>query len=203
VNINQTVNITGIKLFNPIVDYSSLFNDQCNSVSITISPSNGQITINVNNAMAGKVYTIAITYDATSVLGYSFNSLLGFKGISYPSPLFTFETLVDQNLVPNSQVTLPLIQKNWIEGDENESYEIKIHGYPNPSLDAFRVYIESDDLNTPGTLKVMNVYGQVIEEFKNVKPGEVKVFGKNYMKGAYIITFKQGNKFGKTRLIRQ
>ena len=202
-NINQTVNITGIKLFNPIVDYSNLFNDQCNSVSITISPSNGQITINVNNAMAGNVYTIAVTYDATSVLGYSLNSLLGFKGIAYPTALYTFETLIDQKQVSNSLATLALIPKNWDEDDENEDCEIKIHGYPNPSLDAFHVHIESDDLNTPGTLKVMNVYGQVIEEFKNVKPGEVKVFGKNYMKGGYIITFKQGNKFGKTRLIRQ
>jgi hypothetical protein len=69
---------------------------------------------------------------------------------------------------------------------------LKLNAYPNPTSHYFNVMVEGGVPQTEGVLRVMNMLGQLIEERKQVEPGQLIQLGHQYINGMYLIEYKQG-----------
>ena len=69
---------------------------------------------------------------------------------------------------------------------------LKLKAYPNPTSHYFNVVVEGGAQQTDGMLRVMNMVGQLIEEKKQVKPGQLIQIGHQYINGMYLIEYTQG-----------
>ena len=52
--------------------------------------------------------------------------------------------------------------------------------------------VEGGSPQTEGVLRVMNMLGQLIEERKQVEPGQLIQLGHDYINGMYLIEYTQG-----------
>jgi hypothetical protein len=70
---------------------------------------------------------------------------------------------------------------------------ISLKAYPNPTSHYFNVVVEGGAQQTEGVLRVMNMVGQLIEEKKQVKPGQLIQLGHQFINGMYLIEYTQGS----------
>jgi hypothetical protein len=70
---------------------------------------------------------------------------------------------------------------------------LSLKAYPNPTSHYFNVVVEGGAQQTEGVLRVMNMVGQLIEEKKQVKPGQLIQLGHQYINGMYLIEYTQGS----------
>lgn len=80
------------------------------------------------------------------------------------------------------------------------SFNVKVLG--NPTLSKFVLKLESDDMNTPMTIKVVDVSGRILEVKQNIRPGQLVEFGTNYKLGTYFAEIVQGEKRKVVQLIK-
>ena len=80
------------------------------------------------------------------------------------------------------------------------SFNVKVLG--NPTLSKFVLKLESDDMNTPMTIKVVDVSGRILEVKQNIRPGQLVEFGTNYKLGTYFAEVVQGEQRKVVQLIK-
>lgn len=73
---------------------------------------------------------------------------------------------------------------------------------PNPSTSDFRILISSNDLQTKGTLRIIDITGAVKEIRNNVSIGQTITLGNAYKAGVYIAEFIHGTEKVVTKLIK-
>jgi len=216
VNIGQTVNQTGFRLFAVNTRGSVVSGDNCARVTSVRSPSTGQARASVTRATVGRTYIIGVRYDTRALVGYVTNGTL--------SANYSFSAKIGNTTLSNSTSTVTLYPNNCVgvssgqlarmpelgglpgasAGVDKTGSEaiLQIRVYPNPSNSRFNVLIEGNDRQTKGVLRIINAQGQVVEEIKDVKPGMELQLGVKYTSGTYTAVFIQGNQTTRQRMVK-
>lgn len=69
---------------------------------------------------------------------------------------------------------------------------ISATAYPNPSLSYFTIYLKDGDPSEKISLRVMDIFGRVIEQRNNIQNNSAVQIGKNYWPGLYFVEIMQG-----------
>ncbi|MCR6719962.1 MAG: Ig-like domain-containing protein [Chitinophagaceae bacterium] len=69
---------------------------------------------------------------------------------------------------------------------------LDVAAQPNPSSSQFTIRLNGGESGKPVSLKVMNLYGQVIEQKQGLVPGQTVTLGANYHNGTYFVEVIQG-----------
>jgi hypothetical protein len=79
---------------------------------------------------------------------------------------------------------------------------LEVKAYPNPAGSHFNIAIRSKDNIQPVNLRVYDVTGRLVGEFKNVKPGSVIKMGETLKTGIYLMKVVQGNRRQEIKLVK-
>ena len=79
-------------------------------------------------------------------------------------------------------------------------FDVKVMN--NPTMTSFRLKLESNDINTKFTLKVIDVVGRIIEIKEQLYAGQVIELGGGYFKGSYFAEVTQGRQRKVIKLIK-
>jgi hypothetical protein len=79
--------------------------------------------------------------------------------------------------------------------------ELNIKVFPNPSYGAFNIQIEGSSTDKI-TIRVIDMYGRVVEQQQNVQPNRVLRIGQNYSAGFYFLEATQGVKRKQIKLVK-
>jgi hypothetical protein len=82
-----------------------------------------------------------------------------------------------------------------------EKLQIKI--MPNPSPTDFTLVITSDNLKDHVALRVIDIYGKMLESRKSILPGSTIMIGGSYRPGIYFVELIQGGQKSKVKLVKQ
>jgi hypothetical protein len=72
---------------------------------------------------------------------------------------------------------------------------------PNPSSSYFKVSVTSKDTKTPVTIRVIDIYGRIMEERK-LPANTVINLGGRYVVGTYIVQVRQGKEQREIKLVK-
>lgn len=70
---------------------------------------------------------------------------------------------------------------------------LDVAAQPNPSSNQFTIRLNGGEAGKPVSLKVMNLYGQVIEQKQGLVPGQNVNLGAGYQNGTYFVEIIQGD----------
>jgi hypothetical protein len=79
---------------------------------------------------------------------------------------------------------------------------LNVKASPNPSISQFTLKMESDNIKEPINLRVMNIFGNVIEVKTKLYSGQTMLMGNNYRPGVYIVEVSQGENKKQLKLIK-
>ena len=82
----------------------------------------------------------------------------------------------------------------------NARFDVKVMN--NPTLTTFRLKLESSDITSMITVKVVDVSGRVVEVKQNLSAGQVVELGANYVQGSYFVEVTQGTQRKVVKLIK-
>ena len=99
----------------------------------------------------------------------------------------------------NSYYTLRAKTEETIEA-KAKPY-LNIEAWPNPAPHSFRIGVKSNNTKEKIVLRVIDMYGRVIETKANVQTGEIKL-GENYRPGTYLIEAIQGGQKKTVKLVK-
>jgi PKD repeat protein len=214
VNIGQVVDRAGFKLFTVNTGGSVASGDNCVRVASVTTPSTGQARVSISRATTGRTYIIGVRYNTSPLVGYVTNGTL--------TANYTFSAKIGTQTLANSTSSVTLYPNNCasapasiissrmpdskeIKGNSNNTINstststkslsitnLSLKAYPNPTSHYFNVVVEGGSPQTEGVLRVMNMVGQLIEEKKQVKPGQLIQLGHQYIDGMYLIEYIQG-----------
>jgi hypothetical protein len=211
VNIGQVVDRTGFRLFTVNTAGSVASRDNCVRVASVTTPSNGQARVSISRATVGRTYIIGVRYNTSPLVGYVTNGTLT-ANYTFSAKIGT-QTLANSTssviLYPNNCASAPasIISSRMPDSKEIDNTtnstntstktlsitNLGLKVYPNPTSHHFNVVVEGGVQQTEGVLRVMNMVGQLIEERKQVKPGQLVQLGHQYINGMYMIEYTQGS----------
>jgi PKD repeat protein len=214
-DVVQSVSSSLFKLFPVKTGTAKLLNNTCGTFISGNSPSSGQPQFKVTGAVAGRTYIISIVYETKSSIGA--------KSTSTEIPTFTFTAKVGTTVLANSTSSIKMYPNNCagivtssepILGDiltsaapglevVDSKKQLLINAYPNPTRDVFDVIIKGTDYTTPGILRVLNMLGQIIEIRNGIRPGSKVQMGGNYLKGTYIVEYRQNGSRVHATLVKE
>jgi hypothetical protein len=191
--------------------------DNCVRVASVTTPSTGQARVSISRATTGRTYIIGVRYNTSPLVGYVTNGTLT-ANYTFSAKIGT-QTLANSTssvtLYPNNCASAPasiissrMPDSKEIKGNSNNTTNttnstntstkslsitnLSLKVYPNPTSHYFNVVVEGGSPQTEGVLRVMNMVGQLIEEKKQVKPGQLIQLGHQYIDGMYLIEYIQG-----------
>jgi uncharacterized protein (TIGR02145 family) len=208
VNIGQVVDRAGFRLFKVNTGGSQASGDNCVRVASVTTPSTGQARVSITKATVGRTYIIGVRYDTKSLVGYTTTGTI--------SPVYTFSAKIGTQTLANSTSSVTAYPNNCASApasiissrmpdskDINNTTNapakalsitnLSLKAYPNPTSHYFNIVVEGGAQQTEGVLRVMNMVGQLIEEKKQVKPGQLIQVGHQYINGMYLIEYTQGS----------
>jgi hypothetical protein len=215
VNIGQVVDRADFRLFTVNTGGSVASGDNCVRVASVTTPTTGQAGVSISRATTGRTYIIGVRYNTSPLVGYVTNGTL--------TANYTFSAKIGTQTLANSTSSVTLYPNNCasapasiissrmpdskeIKGNSNNTTNstntstkairitnLSLKAYPNPTSHYFNVVVEGGSPQTDGVLRVMNMVGQLIEEKKQVKPGQLIQVGHQYINGMYLIEYTQGS----------
>jgi hypothetical protein len=78
-----------------------------------------------------------------------------------------------------------------------------VKAYPNPTTSQFNVKLESPDSKTSMTIRVIDLFGKVIEMKRGLMAEQTFQLGANYRPGMYFIELTQGDKRRIVKVVKQ
>ncbi|MDQ6608209.1 MAG: T9SS type A sorting domain-containing protein, partial [Bacteroidota bacterium] len=75
--------------------------------------------------------------------------------------------------------------------------------YPNPSASQFTIHVQSSNTKDAITMKVVDMYGRLMETRSNLSDGQTLQVGGAYRSGIYLIELIQNGKHKQVKLIKQ
>lgn len=72
----------------------------------------------------------------------------------------------------------------------------------NPSGTSFPIRIESSSLNQSATIRIIDMYGRVVETREGVMPNQTIEMGATLKVGAYIVEVRQGDQVTETKILK-
>jgi hypothetical protein len=74
--------------------------------------------------------------------------------------------------------------------------------FPNPSNDAFNMYLRNIDTSIPATVTVADVQGRLVDQFSYDGNNGIAKFGESLNNGVYFVTVEQGTFKNVTRIVK-
>ena len=93
-------------------------------------------------------------------------------------------------------------QQQVINEKQQIATEFILKASPNPSSSQFTLKIESGNTKEILNLRVVDVFGKVIEVKNNIFAGQTLQIGNNYRPGFYFVEVTQGNNKKQLKLIK-
>jgi hypothetical protein len=112
---------------------------------------------------------------------------------------FTVTVVCNNNsniIVSERRVNTEPVNANLMKG-------FKVVAAPNPTTNVFALNIESDNKVDRVNVRVMDMYGRVLEVKNGIASNSVIRFGGNYRPGVYFAQIMQGNRKVVMRLIKE
>jgi hypothetical protein len=81
--------------------------------------------------------------------------------------------------------------------------ELSVKAYPNPTTTHFTLKIQTDNIKDPITVRIVDVYGRVVQTFTKLYNGQTLQLGNKYISGMYIAELIQGKNHQQVKLIKQ
>jgi hypothetical protein len=98
----------------------------------------------------------------------------------------------------NKESSNSKIVKN-IDKENLEAVNTKIKVTPNPTYDYFILQI-NEAIKENANIRITDMFGNNVEQFNNLRPGQIVRFGNAYKQGNYIAIVKQGNNIESIKL---
>ena len=103
-------------------------------------------------------------------------------------------------VVQNTMSTVT--QKSVINKEANEiPKQFEVKALPNPTYAYFTLSVKSDNLNSKIKMRVVDMYGRIIET-KNVNANSIVKIGENYLPGVYIVKVEQEDNEKQIKVIK-
>jgi hypothetical protein len=80
--------------------------------------------------------------------------------------------------------------------------KLDVKAMPNPSNSYFDLAISADKIDNPVTVRIVDIFGQVWENYEKIAPNTVLRLGKNLKPGIYYATVIQGDQQKTVKLIK-
>jgi hypothetical protein len=79
--------------------------------------------------------------------------------------------------------------------------ELEVKATPNPTNNNFNVYVRSNNLKDKIIMKVVDMYGRIIE-VRNVAAGQIIKLGDKYRAVTFFVKFIQGEDHKQLKLVK-
>ena len=86
--------------------------------------------------------------------------------------------------------------------DRTYDGNFKVKVSPTPSTTQFTIKVYSDNFKNVMNMRVIDIFGRLIEERKNISVGQALQIGNNYSPGVYFVEITQGNNKKQLKLIK-
>jgi uncharacterized protein YjdB len=187
-NITQT--ISGNKCNTSVTTPNPTFSDNCGVSKLTW-------------VMSGATTGSSASYGINYVGSRTFN--VGITTVTYTvkdgsgnSASCSYTVKVMNSHCPNS----PARKGNEEYTGSWNRNDLDVSVMPNPSEHQFRIVVRGEDVNSPISLRVMDVNGKVIEARRGLVCGQTIVLGDLYKNGVYMVELVQGDRRKVVRLVK-
>jgi hypothetical protein len=187
-NITQT--ISGNKCNTSITTANPTFSDNCGVSKLTwvmSGATTGSSSSSGINYVGSRTFNVGITTVTYTVKDGSGNS----ASCSYTVKVMNSRCPNSPARKGNDEYT-----GSWNRND------LDVSVMPNPSEHQFRIVVRGEDVNSPISLRVMDVNGKVIEVRRGLVCGQTIVLGDLYKNGVYMVELVQGDRRKVVRLVK-